>query len=249
MISYKYSVYVHINKINNKIYVGMTSREPLKRWQNGKSYQSYFQNAINKYGWDNFDHEVVASNLTEHEAKNFEKLLIQKLQTYIREKGYNRTLGGDGISGYNFSEETRQKMSESRKGKSHPYMQGEKHHFFNKKGVLSCRYGASHSEETRQKMRELKLGKKQSKEHIQKVADSHRGEKSPLARSVIQLDVNNNFICRFVTVSEAGEKTNTDISGIVKCCKQKYKTAGGYKWVYSEDYDKENPRLEIIIEY
>ena len=77
-----YCVYIHTNKINNKKYVGQTIHgdNPNLRWKNGGGYrnQLYFYQAIQKYGWDNFEHEVVASNLTKEESDNFEKLLIKK---------------------------------------------------------------------------------------------------------------------------------------------------------------------------
>ena len=91
-----YSVYVHINLINGKKYVGITMRNPEIRWNkgNGYRYNSQFWNAIQKYGWDGFDHEIVASKLTKQEAENFEQLLIFKLKTYLRDYGYNNDMGG-----------------------------------------------------------------------------------------------------------------------------------------------------------
>ena len=103
-----YCVYIHINKINGKKYVGQTifGDYPKRRWRNGTGYsnQLYFHSAIEKYGWDNFEHEVIASNLTKEEADNFEKLLIAKLNTSDRNFGYNLTLGGDGNLGRHTSE-------------------------------------------------------------------------------------------------------------------------------------------------
>ena len=61
MIEEKYYVYSHRNKINNKIYIGITKQNPTVRWGvDGKRYKDSprFWNAIQKYGWDNFEHEI-----------------------------------------------------------------------------------------------------------------------------------------------------------------------------------------------
>ena len=66
----KWCVYTHTNNINGKKYVGITCNKPERRWRNGKGYiLQQFYNAIQKYGWDNFTHEILFNNLTEKEAK------------------------------------------------------------------------------------------------------------------------------------------------------------------------------------
>ena len=113
-----YCVYIHTNKINGKMYVGQTSAKPEIRWKNGHGYanSTYFYRAIQKYGWDNFEHEVVASNLTKEEADNFEKLLIKMLNTTDENSGYNLTNGGGGITGFKHSPETKEKMRQNNIG-------------------------------------------------------------------------------------------------------------------------------------
>lgn len=66
---------------NGKMYVGITSQDPERRWRKGKGYaeDSFVRKAIEKYGWENVEKEIVASNQTEEEAKNFERLLIKNL--------------------------------------------------------------------------------------------------------------------------------------------------------------------------
>ena len=92
-----YYVYRHVNKINGKQYIGITKRKPIERWgSDGSKYKStpHFYNAILKYGWDNFEHEILYSNLSKERACEIEIELIQKYQTQNRELGYNIMDGG-----------------------------------------------------------------------------------------------------------------------------------------------------------
>lgn len=112
----QYIVYCHTNKINGKKYVGQTKLLPEIRWgKNGCKYSGsrHFYSAIQKYGWDNFEHEIVASNLTLEEANNFEVLLIQKLGTQNPNKGYNIAFGGNNKEP---TEETKKIWKEQRSG-------------------------------------------------------------------------------------------------------------------------------------
>lgn len=57
-------------------------------------------------------------------------------------------------------------------------------------------------------------------------------------KPVVQLDINNNFIKEYSSISEAEKTTNIDNRAISAVCKKKRKTTGGFKWMYKEDYDK-----------
>ena len=91
----KWCVYMHTNKTNEKKYIGISS-DVKKRWRsNGYPYyDQVFGNAIKKYGWDNFIHEIIADNLSKEDACSMEQELIMKYQTYKKEFGYNRSMGG-----------------------------------------------------------------------------------------------------------------------------------------------------------
>ncbi len=60
------------------------------------------------------------------------------------------------------------------------------------------------------------------------------GVNNPRARAVIQLDLNNNFITEYDTLTEASNKTNIKLSNISLVCngKRRRKTAGGFHWQY-----------------
>ena len=108
-----YCVYMHINKINNKKYIGITCQLPKYRWDSGYGYQGQelFWNAIQKYGWENFEHHILFENLTETEAKQIEINLIKEYHTCVLDEdcwGYNLTRGGEGYQIYVTKEEKHQ---------------------------------------------------------------------------------------------------------------------------------------------
>ena len=125
-----YCVYKHTSP-SGKVYIGITKYNPTKRWRNGKGYNknSYLWKAIQKYGWDAFNHEIVASLLSKEDAAEMEIALIAKYKSNNPEHGYNITAGGEvnilpqsslnKISEKNkhvvFSEDHRRKISEARK--------------------------------------------------------------------------------------------------------------------------------------
>lgn len=96
--------------------MGITAREPKQRWHYGLGYekQTYVFNAIKKYGWDNIYHSIIYTGLSKEEAESKEIMLISALRSNERDCGYNIANGGSCRG--SMSIETRQKLSESRKG-------------------------------------------------------------------------------------------------------------------------------------
>ena len=89
-------VYKHTSP-SNKVYIGITKQNPIKRWRGGKGYinNTYFFRAILKYGWNNFQHEILYSELSEKEAKQIEICLIAYYNSTDHNYEYNKTKGGD----------------------------------------------------------------------------------------------------------------------------------------------------------
>lgn len=94
-----YTVYCHENKKNGKLYFGITRTSVRRRWSKGKGYkdQHLFGRAIEKYGWDGFEHIILFTGLTEDEAKQMERDLIREFHTQDPLRGYNITDGGDSV--------------------------------------------------------------------------------------------------------------------------------------------------------
>lgn len=262
----KWCVYMHVNKINNKKYIGITSKKPEQRWKNGLGYQSsqpVFYNAIKKYGWDNFEHIVIEDNLTEKEAKLTEIKLIAKYKTNCRKYknppyGYNMTDGGDGTLGKKHSEEAKKKISAAATGrkasketkiKLSKMRQGENNSF----------YGKHHSEETKRILSDKNkeyfsnpenhgmYGKKHTKESKRKNAESQ------LKKAVVQLDKLGEFIAEFISINEASRCTGLEHLNISRCCHHTphYNTVGGYIWLFKDEYDELSNMFngEEIIQY
>src|SRR5208282_461224 len=117
-------VYKIVNKINGKIYIGKTVNVE-ERWlmhiYHAQSKCLYpLQKAIKKYGKDNFEISILENFESEDIALDREKFWITEFKTnvskYGNEFGYNLTDGGDGISGYVHTEETKSKISASLMG-------------------------------------------------------------------------------------------------------------------------------------
>lgn len=92
-------VYRHTSP-SGKVYIGITS-DVNKRWaNNGLKYcckNTTFCRAIRKYGWTNFKHEILFSDLTKEEACLKEIELIKQYK--LLGISYNESNGGEGYSG------------------------------------------------------------------------------------------------------------------------------------------------------
>ena len=139
------------------------------------------------------------------------KRYVLKLGTFGA--GYNMTRGGDGISGYTHSDDAKQRMSESRRGKK------------------NCNYGkrwgrkGPHIEETKRKLSLANSGRKHTKEARNKISIAQYVE-------VQQLTFNGSVVATFESMIEAENKTGVDRRGISRACRQSHRSAGGFKWRY-----------------
>jgi group I intron endonuclease len=125
----RFVVYMHENIINGKKYIGITSKKPEDRWgKDGVRYKNnsniYFWNAIQKYGWDNFKHEILLEDLSLSDALKKEFEISKTHNTTDSKFGYNGTVGRGG--NFEISEESRLKYSNAVKGEKNP-MYGKKH--------------------------------------------------------------------------------------------------------------------------
>lgn len=207
----KYILYVHTNKINNKKYIGITCQKPNDRWRNGEGYKEciYFYNAIKKYKWNNFNHEILHEKLTKKEAENLEIEYIKKCNTTNINYGYNIQNGGN-TSGTH-STITKMKISKANKGKLKSNITKQK---------------LSQSAKKREKTyKENNLIYKLIR--TKKFIDYLKTKK----RKVINLDTHETFD----SITDASIKLNTLHQHIWKSCNDG-RIHGGYRFAYYENY-------------
>lgn len=111
----RYTVY-KLTCPNGKCYIGMTCREPEKRWENGRGYKSVpFGKAILEFGWENIDKEILCVSNIKENAENKERYFISKYMSNNEMFGYNIESGG--TLGKTLSNKTKAKISETLKRK------------------------------------------------------------------------------------------------------------------------------------
>lgn len=97
-----YTIYKHTNKVNGKVYIGQTKAKDLtRRWSGGHGYKQcfYFFSAIVRYGWLNFDHEILETGIPDSKtADERERYYIEQYQSRNPRYGYNIQSGGSGAN-------------------------------------------------------------------------------------------------------------------------------------------------------
>lgn len=249
----KYIIYAHKSKTTGKCYIGQTCREFEKRWgSNGNQYTKNhnlkFYNAIQKYGWNDFDHFIIDSCETLKDAYELEQFYIELFDSF--RNGYNSTLGGAGSKGKKMTNATREKLIKANKGKvgwqryapkEKMSMFGRHHTEETKIKIGNANRGKKMSLEVREKMRLAKFGKKGAKRTEEtkfKMSIRKMGENNPMYGKhtnnkpnskipVIQLDINGNIVNEYESINDAERKTG--IAQIGRAIKRKIK-AGNFLW-------------------
>jgi len=114
-----YKVYKFTNKINGKVYIGVTKRSfKTRKYEHIKlssKSKFHFHQAINKYGMTNFESEILTEVKTRKEGNQLEIDYITLNDSYIN--GYNMTEGGGNRGEFKQSDEAKRKLSIAHKGK------------------------------------------------------------------------------------------------------------------------------------
>lgn len=245
-----YQIYLITNKLNNRMYIGATSRGYKNRFTEHKNYakdgkSGLLYDDIRKYGISSFKVELIEDDISDEMACDKEIYYIDKYNTfYLSGNGYNMTIGGRGTIGYQFTEKDKQKISESGKGrvfseernnKIRQAMLGREYKQEWKENLSKVRkgrfkgkenpfFGKHHTEETKAKIRETKGVK------LVERLDLETSEVLEVYDSII-------FAGQWVVDNELSKgKPQTCVGRIYKVClKQEHaKSCYGFDWRFKE---------------
>ena len=221
-------IYLVRNKINNKVYIGQTTRKNgfdgrylkkenpiegiyeyhLRLKNKNKNFNNHLFSSIEKYGFNNFDISKIydiAFSKVELDIK--EKLHIQLYQSTDNKHGYNNKEGG---SNGKQNKETILKMS----GKNNPM------------------YGKKHTEETKNKISNSMKGK-------------YSNSLNPNSKIIICL---NNGIVYNTAKDACSSLSIKNQSGVSNVLKGKRDSHNGYFFMYINDFYKLNLDEKKLIE-
>ena len=236
-----------------------------------KNYNAHLLRSIEKYGFKAF--EVIEEfdvAYSKEELNKLEYMYIEIYETRNFNYGYNIRYGGNNGK---LSEETKRKIKEN-----HVDNSGENNGFYGKhhteetkrkisenswmkgkKGELSPNYGKHLTEETKQKLREANLGKHLTEETKKKISEIGKGKntkekngmfgktggKSPVAKAIYCYEFDEIRLSAMDWVRELNFKDN---SGIIACCKGRYKQTQNYHFRYATEEEIKEYKLKHGIE-
>lgn len=229
-----WTVYCLTDKVYGKKYVGITSGEPKKRWNNGSGYkesQPLIHNAIKDLGWENFEKEILMEGLDKQSACEAERKYIKEFNSRIP-NGYNLESGG--MEGKHLAEESKKLISEKAIKRLNTPEWKNKLRVQNT-GERNPMYGKRRTEENKDIIRRSHFGKKHSEESKKRMKLNHAdfsGGNNCNSRPVIQFTLDGKYVAQYDSISEATNAVGH--CDIFAALSGKTKTAGGYKWTYAE---------------
>ena len=171
-------IYKVTNKVNGKVYIGQ-SVDIGRRWRQHMTAEDdiYFHKAIQKYGVENFEWEVI-EKCKKSELDERESYWIEYYDSY--NKGYNCTKGGGGCSGeanpnwkggISLDSEYSKKHYEANKEKAKEYYEANKDKIIKKIKEKNKQYYEENKEKMREKAKEYREA---NKDKIKEKAKEYR---------------------------------------------------------------------------
>lgn len=272
-----YTIYYHKSP-SNKYYIGQTKQKITVRWKlkgagylkknkDGAYVQPKFALAIQKHGWDNFEHGVLQDNIsTKEEADVLEQQFIVQYNSI--KHGYNISTGGGGCSGHKVSEKSKKIMRqiklEAFKDKEYKNKINQACYIFPVQqytltGELVAEY---------KNAKEAALQFEGTSANILSVVQGHTKSafgyywrkktnkevnipKDNRFKAVEQYTMDNMYIKTWKTAREAYKSLGISYNEISRCCLKQRKSAKNYKWCFEGDsldtIERKHPIRRILM--
>ncbi len=184
-------IYKATNIVNGKSYIGKTTKNFEKYKKSHIKYalnerdikyghEKIFYDAIRKYGFENFQWEVIKECKNELMLNLMETFMIMVHHSHISEGGYNMTWGGDGGNTYDKSGENNPFYGKIHTKETINIIKEKcKQHIPWNKGKINI-----YSDETKKKMSLSKLGKTHSNEYKQKLKTIYENYPDDVKRKI-----------------------------------------------------------------
>ena len=263
------SIYVLINSINGKLYIGQTTEWYHKRWQahkdKSKKSNILISKAIRKYGFENFEKYVIYQTNEVDDKKQlidildfYEKKYISEFKTTDKTIGYNITDGGNGSCGYHLTDEHKKIVSAAHKGKFNNPLRSKKIYQYDLDFNL-VKVWPSNAEIKRNYGIQIEFGEHnftfynsiwiQEKDNTPEFLNKFKSRaeqlkilKSPRSvgcKWILQFDFLGKLISKYPSARYASQQIGADESIISGAANGKNKQAKGFIWIYEKDYSDE----------
>lgn len=230
-------IYKITNKINGKIYIGLTTQNIKDRWEQHirsalnkthPDYNTVFKKAIRKYGSDNFTIEIIdeADNLIA--LKKLEQYWIKYYNTYIGWEncnGYNSTIGGDSPT------------HSGRKVCKINILTGEIEEIYNTIAEAERKYSRGIFEIAHHQLNGQKP-KGYTWRFEEELDNFNHSDLLIQYKAICQLDLNGNYLNTWIDREAAAEEASTSVANIWACINNQRKSAGCFQWCKYEDLNK-----------
>lgn len=212
-------IYQIKNNINEKIYVGKTTRTLEARFKEHKNRvnerNSHLYLAMRKYGTENFFIEML-EECEDNFLDEREKYWIKILDTYNR--GYNETLGGEGLSLIDYESQIKPFWDEG----------------------FSIREISDITKISPVTISNYLYANGITEKEIKVRANDLIGKKN--SKAIQQYDFEGNFITEYSSLKSIPGICHRNISDVIN---KRRKSAGGYLWKYSSD---NTPIEELVLQ-
>lgn len=247
-------IYKFTNKINGKIYIGESMN--FARRMHGhitksrnKNWTAVISAAFRKYGFSNFEYEIIESYPLKSVTKDFllerEAFYIKELDAMNVDKGYNRCPYGANTIGYKFSEESRKKMSIARKKRVMRRESIEKQ-ALTISGEKNWNYGKPMPDDHKEKLIKILTTREITEEERLSKSLGHLKSENKPRKPIYQLDKETGEILHtWRSLSDAVRSLNKKSpSDIANSTLYPHKSAYGFKWRFLTEEEKKTAILE-----